>query len=751
MLLAGVLGGASSARAAFPGRNGVLAVVPLHGNGLILATAAGAGARRICTDPALCGRPGVPRFAPDGQDIVFDAGGGRPVVVAADGTCMWCLLGAPLSHGHAAWPAFRPSGQEISLTVGGVLVRQPLLAGVPRDLHLAGAEAVWSGTGALAFAHDGAVWVRGPGTATPRRMSTGDSPSFAPDGKRVAFSHRGSIWLMATAPGSRPRRLAAGGAPAFSPDGRRVAFIARGGVVEIIAARGGRPRRVPGLRGRGLDWQPRPAHASASCRPGAGRGLLASTPQAVITTAPASAFAPFRGCLRALNATRPIVSLPAGNGADASLAGLSLSGRYSAFDLALDDHRGSCTNTVATVDLSRGWTGANALYRQDCSGGGRGVDSIAANASGFTVWRAFEQVARAHALLSIACPSAGLCVAVDAQGNAATSSAPAAGPSAWTLKQIAPALNAVSCPSPALCFGIAGGSLSSSTNPASGAWSAPVAVDPAPIEALVCPSSSLCVGADGAGSIITSSNPTGPASAWTSAPIDPGRALTGVSCPAVNLCVAVDGAGQAFLSTAPAGGGPAWAPWNLDPVAGLTGIDCPSTSLCVASDGAGHLLSGDPSSRTPWPATSVAGVAAPLSDPVCASSSLCVARDGAGNVVTWSDPGSPTTSTALTPVSGGVNALACPPTGSDCFAAGPAGAVLVGTPGTPGSGWPAEPVDVPPCGACIAEQLFVRDDRGTQALDAVQPGPGHVLTQVTLSGNLLSWSHGGAPRSDRLR
>ena len=73
---------------------------------------------------------------------------------------------------------------------------------------------------------------------------------------------------------------------------------------------------------------------------------------------------------------------------------------------------------------------------------------------------------------------------------------------------------------------------------------------------------------------------------------------------------------------------------------------------------------------------------------------------------------------------------------------------------TPASGgWSAVPVDVPPCAPCIAEQLYARDDRATQAVDAVQPGPGNVLANIALGSNsiILSWTHRGVAHRYPLR
>ena len=57
------------AAAAFPGRDGLLAVAPRDGRGVVLVGADGRGARRICTD--VCASAVRPRWSPDGRAIVF--------------------------------------------------------------------------------------------------------------------------------------------------------------------------------------------------------------------------------------------------------------------------------------------------------------------------------------------------------------------------------------------------------------------------------------------------------------------------------------------------------------------------------------------------------------------------------------------------------------------------------------------------------------------------------------------------------
>jgi Tol biopolymer transport system component len=253
----------ASARAAFPGGNGDLAIQTVSGGGIELVQPDGAGGRRICTDRTLCGYPRRPRFSPNGRTIVFtDAASTAIEMVAPDGTCLWCLAGKPLTTGFGYAAAFASDGAVTFVQETADVLKQVRLATDTTRTILAPpiSDAAWSATGAAALVRDGWLWLRTRHGAL-RRLTGGTAPSWSPRGTDLAFARAGSIWTIAVRPGARAHRLARGSSPAWAPDGGRIAYVAPGGRVWTMG-RSGRDRRPVGaVRGRTVDWQPLPRRA----------------------------------------------------------------------------------------------------------------------------------------------------------------------------------------------------------------------------------------------------------------------------------------------------------------------------------------------------------------------------------------------------------------------------------------------------------------------------------------------------------
>lgn len=268
-LLAGLLVFAGSARAAFPGRDGLLAVQPLSGPGIVLVNADGHGGRRVCAQPAdPCGASRLvrPRWSPDGRALVVSKPGmsGGLEVIYPNGSCLDCQAWQYDGWTDAAFTR-NPTLLTAVTTVsnGEVALVEYGVDGLRRSVlgRAEGSGYVWSSRGQLAQVFDGSIWI---GSLDAGPVTSGSAVSWSPDGRRIAFVRRG--WLMVGAVAGRSfRRVMRGSSPAWSPDGRTIAFFDRQHRLSIVRASGGRLRRIGGVTGSAVDWQPLPAKSPAAC------------------------------------------------------------------------------------------------------------------------------------------------------------------------------------------------------------------------------------------------------------------------------------------------------------------------------------------------------------------------------------------------------------------------------------------------------------------------------------------------------
>jgi hypothetical protein len=242
--------------------------------------------------------------------------------------------------------------------------------------------------------------------------------------------------------------------------------------------------------------------------------------------------------------------------------------------------------------------------------------------------------------------------------------------------------------------------IASSTNPTGGQSAWTIAKLPSYLapDAIFCSTQPECFVAASDRTVLTSADPTGGTRAWTvSTSIPP---FTSGTCPTTSLCIAVNNAPDVQITTNPTAG-----PWSTVATQDTLGrIVCPSASLCLASTDteAGALDVSTNPADGPWTHTTDG---APLGQISCASASLCVGADNAGELVSSTNP------------TGGPSA------------------------------W--TPVPVNPCAnTCTLEQIQASDATGLHAVDTSElPGPGPFLTGPTLTGDVLSWSANGTPRS----
>jgi hypothetical protein len=80
----------------------------------------------------------------------------------------------------------------------------------------------------------------------------------------------------------------------------------------------------------------------------------------------------------------------------------------------------------------------------------------------------------------------------------------------------------------------------------------------------------------------------------TTSDVDGHAGLEGVSCLSTGLCVAGDSRGDVVTSTNPTGGANAWTqPADIDGTNQLMGVSCASATLCVAVDYVGNIVVGE--------------------------------------------------------------------------------------------------------------------------------------------------------------
>ncbi|WP_175597344.1 amidohydrolase family protein [Peristeroidobacter soli] len=200
-----------------------------------------------------------PALSPDGKLLAyatrFEGQTGLRLRNLATNEDRW--LAFPIEHDqiHAqSWQdlvpryAFTRDGRAVILSRNGKLEKQPIDGG--------------AGT-AIPFTATVDVEL-GPLTRVAVKQETGpvrarliQTPEQSPDGKQVAFSSLGQVYVMPLTHGAKPKRLTSSETPEFhpswSPDGKHITFITwtakQAGQVWIADANGGTPRPVTTVAG----------------------------------------------------------------------------------------------------------------------------------------------------------------------------------------------------------------------------------------------------------------------------------------------------------------------------------------------------------------------------------------------------------------------------------------------------------------------------------------------------------------------
>jgi hypothetical protein len=103
-------------------------------------------------------------------------------------------------------------------------------------------------------------------------------------------------------------------------------------------------------------------------------------------------------------------------------------------------------------------------------------------------WTGPATVDSGHDLVSVSCPSAGFCMAVDSAGDAVQFSA-----GHWTAQPLGFSAAAVSCPAVGTCLAVGGGGVATYGGDH---WTAPAAVDTAGVNRIDCVAVNSCVATD---------------------------------------------------------------------------------------------------------------------------------------------------------------------------------------------------------------------------------------------------------------
>lgn len=224
----------------------------------------GTGLRRlpieIPTCPTCRSSEGDPAWSPNGQTLAFEHGEAEPgskgvgAIWAADvdGRNVRRLSDWFNAYG----PRWSPDGTKIAYLMDDGFADVSYLHIVNPDgshdrRYRPASTFSWAPRGAMlayeSWAPSRHVSVVRPGRGGTVALKRAAAPAWAPDGMRIAFQRRGSVFV-ANANGRQQRRMASGIRPSWSPDGRLIAYAgatcgAQQGI-HLVSPTGTRHRRL---------------------------------------------------------------------------------------------------------------------------------------------------------------------------------------------------------------------------------------------------------------------------------------------------------------------------------------------------------------------------------------------------------------------------------------------------------------------------------------------------------------------------
>ncbi|HEY1144157.1 MAG TPA: amidohydrolase family protein [Sphingomicrobium sp.] len=200
-----------------------------------------------------------PVLSPDGRLLVYgsrhEGQTGLRLLDLRSGTDRW--LAFPVQHDQAqaaAWEDvlprydFTPDGKSILFTRGAHIERIEVASGAIRQVPFTANVDIALGPSLRSSFHE---------DTGPVRARLMQQPTPSPDGKKIAFSALGRIYVMPLAAGAKPLAISPPGQPAFmpswSPDGRQIVYTSwtarDDGNLWIVPSSGGRARKVSSTAG----------------------------------------------------------------------------------------------------------------------------------------------------------------------------------------------------------------------------------------------------------------------------------------------------------------------------------------------------------------------------------------------------------------------------------------------------------------------------------------------------------------------